>query len=628
MGDILSKVALGRTRKLQALNSEEYRLCNVDVNEAISNINPSRLNIPTYTNGISQIETATVAGTITANPGGNGTVTITSNIVTGSPLAISVALLLNDDPSAIATKIRAAINATAAITDKFVVSGATDKVILTAITPAQHDYTLNIAIATGTATGLTAAATSANTLTGSKDEIVHPSILFFPHGWNGYKYWLGYTCFDNGSSAFENPCIAVSNDNVTWIAPPGLTNPVEPATGDANYYADINLFMSPDEKTMYMVFKYQHGTATTYLRSSSDGVNWTPKVTLFENSFEDVSPSVIWDGTQYKMWTVKHADNPNGLYLRTAPTAEGPWSAPTLCTLTIPSGIEMWHMDIRKVGNQYHMIMFTLTDSTYPLWFGKSEDGLSWTFGKTSIWKRGANNTINYGFYKATMFPMITSEGLKYGLWYGTSVPYYICYTEISFDRKKLIMEHNNDITSVIIPLTPWILGDTFNRADATDGLGIATSGQTWVSVLGNVMGISSNKAYLPVAANSRSIINLSVSDFYAEVTIDAGTIGYMLFRYSDSTNLWRIGISGGGVFTLQKIVAGTLTTLVNAICNYTAGDRIGVKCEGNIITVYLNGRVVYSVTDSAVNTGTYVGINVDNITTRFNNFIARALYY
>ena len=627
------KAALSSIPKIQALNGEQYRLYDVDVNEAIAIQSQARLNIPTYTAGVAQIETATVTGTITANPGGNATITVTSNVVTGSPLVISVPVLLGDDANAIATKIRASLNSTAAITNSFAVSGTTNNIVLTALVKAENDVTLNIAIATGSATGLTAAPTSTNTLTGSKDEIVHPSILFFPLGWNGYKYWMGYTCFDNGNSSFENPCLAVSNDNITWIAPPGLTNPVEPQPQSPNYYADINLFMSPDEKTMYMVFKLaETSLKTTYLRSSTDGVNWTAKVVLFSNTYEDVSPAVVWDGAQYKMWTVNHENHPYSLYLRTAPTAQGPWSAPTLCTVTLPTGIEMWHMDIRKLGNQYHMIMFTTTSIPSPLWFGSSNDGLVWTFGRQPVFKRSMINLNYTDYYKASMFPMMTPEGLKYGLWYGTQAPYYIFYTELTFDRSKLTKEANNNVLQASLPLSPWVLGDTFNRADTTSGLGVATSGQTWSSVLGNVMGISSNQAYVPVSTDSRSIINIGVSDFYCECVMAAVvTSAYILFRYVDSNNFWRVGVAnlnffGGKGYILQKCISGTTTAIAN-FGVFVAGDRLAVECVGNVITVYLNGKAVYTTTDATNNTGTNVGLNTANTSTRYDNFIARGLY-
>lgn len=112
---------------------------------------------------VPQVETATAAGTVSANPGGTATVTVTSAGMTGSGTPIDVPLLLNDAANDIATKIRAALTANANVIAKFTVTGQTDKIILTARVPAANDATLNIAIAVGTATGVTAAATSADT---------------------------------------------------------------------------------------------------------------------------------------------------------------------------------------------------------------------------------------------------------------------------------------------------------------------------------------------------------------------------------------------------------------------------------------------------------------------------------
>jgi hypothetical protein len=181
---------------------------------------------------IAQVETATVVGTISANPSGDATVTVTSTGMVGSPLAITVPLLLGDNASAIATKIRDALTANATINAKFIVGGLTDKVILTARTPAANDIALNIAIATGTATGLTAAPTSADTTAGgsvaktlafsnvdSNAGFLQTSILFvctvaaaFTHPTgavfaagaptfvDGQSYWLTYDSIDGGTS--------------------------------------------------------------------------------------------------------------------------------------------------------------------------------------------------------------------------------------------------------------------------------------------------------------------------------------------------------------------------------------------------------------------------------------------
>jgi hypothetical protein len=114
--------------------------------------------------GVNQVETATAAGTITAS--GNATVIVTGDDITGSPLTISVAVTNTDTAATWAGKVRAALNATAAITSLYTVGGASTSITLTRILDRYNDNTLNISLDNGTCTGITTAATSANTTAG------------------------------------------------------------------------------------------------------------------------------------------------------------------------------------------------------------------------------------------------------------------------------------------------------------------------------------------------------------------------------------------------------------------------------------------------------------------------------
>lgn len=116
------------------------------------------------TSGVAQVETAVIVGTITGS--GNATFTITSALVTGSPLAVSVAVLVDDTPTLVASKAAAALNANAAVAAHFVATSDAENLILTAIKSAANDATLNIAYTNGTCTGLTPDATSDNTTSG------------------------------------------------------------------------------------------------------------------------------------------------------------------------------------------------------------------------------------------------------------------------------------------------------------------------------------------------------------------------------------------------------------------------------------------------------------------------------
>ena len=594
-------------------------MASVDVNEAVLNLTTARrLNIDTYTDGILQVETATAAGTVTADPGGTAIVTITSKIVAGSPLAVNVPLLLNDGPAQIAAKIRAALAATPAVTAAFTVSGATDKVVLTALAPADNDTTANITIAPGTATGVATANTSTNTTFGSLNEIVHPSVLYFPEAWNGFKWWMAYTPYDNGLSIYENPSLAVSNDNVTWITPPGVTNPIEPRP-NPGFNSDPHLFMSADGRTMHMVWKFAHTDATIYLRSSEDGVTWTPKVPLFTNTNEHVSPTVILDAGTFKMWTVKHSDTPNNIYLRTATDPAGPWSDPVLCTYTLPAGVEPWHMDVKKMGSEYHMI---LCDATYAqAFFGKSTDGLAWTFSPRL-------NAGVYSTYRSALVPLTTDRGFGWGVYYGRPGPWRVEYTELTFDKSRRDREVWQDIGLAKLKIAPWVLCDTFDRADSAASLGTADSGQTWTAASGGAVGVLAGQAYIPGSAGVATV-DLGAANFYLEFTVvnsASGANGAVFFRRANATSQWRFTHAGERP-ELAKTVAGVTTYYgLPSMYPLNPGVRIGIYCNGSTINIYRNRMLADSRVDSDLLAGTLVGLSPESATARYDNIIAKTL--
>jgi len=116
--------------------------------------------------GVLQVETATVIAAAGITTAGDAMVIVTASNLTGSPLTVSVPLLLAFDAEESADAIRNALSAIPAITSIFTVSGTTDVVRLTAIKAIANDTTLNISIANGTCAGITAAPTSTNTTAG------------------------------------------------------------------------------------------------------------------------------------------------------------------------------------------------------------------------------------------------------------------------------------------------------------------------------------------------------------------------------------------------------------------------------------------------------------------------------
>jgi len=115
---------------------------------------------------VAQVETATAAGSVTGS--GNATVIVTAAGMTGSPKTFNVPVLNGDTAAQWADKVRIALAADSAVTALFTVGGTSTSIVLTRTNPAgvADDATLNISLANGTSTGITTAATSANTTAG------------------------------------------------------------------------------------------------------------------------------------------------------------------------------------------------------------------------------------------------------------------------------------------------------------------------------------------------------------------------------------------------------------------------------------------------------------------------------
>lgn len=114
--------------------------------------------------GTPQVETATAAGTVSGT--GNGKVTVTGSGITGSPLVVTFAVTNGDTAATWAAAARAALRATPAVTALYMVGGSGTSITLTRLAKAANDSSLNMALDNDTSTGITTAASSANTTAG------------------------------------------------------------------------------------------------------------------------------------------------------------------------------------------------------------------------------------------------------------------------------------------------------------------------------------------------------------------------------------------------------------------------------------------------------------------------------
>lgn len=228
---------------------------------------------------------------------------------------------------------------------------------------------------------------------------VHPDVVYVPAGWGAdgnakaWKYWMTYTPYWRAKAEFENPCIQVSDDGLTWVTPAGLVNPLDPDPVGVAINSDPDMLIVAG--TLYLFYRQHDATANTeqiMLRTSTTGIAWSAETTVIDtaplipgNRLQIISPAVIHDGTQFVMYHSKDAV----LQRRTSADALT-WSAPAACGLTGGlSGATVSHIDAIMVGTGVHLLVqdsggVASTQNTVgarKLWLAKSINGIAFTVG-------------------------------------------------------------------------------------------------------------------------------------------------------------------------------------------------------------------------------------------------------
>lgn len=265
-------------------------------------------------------------------------------------------------------------------------------------------------------------------------QVVHPDVLYVPTGWNGYDYWLAVTPYPASNDDYENASILASHDGQNWVVPAGLTNPISPEPV-GGHSSDPDLIL--DGATMWCVYRDAiSGTEYIRARSSTDGLAWSAPSELFSNAGTAtlLSPTVVWDGTQWVCWTIDAIANV--CRRRTAPAVTGPWSAPSAVTMAAPVSRILWHIDVLKDADGYHALLDTADDTSgaaAKLHLARSTDGLTWTVGPVVIDAAGSGAWDDELIYRGTF---VRYGSVLYRVWYSarkaTNV-WRLGYTEIPY---------------------------------------------------------------------------------------------------------------------------------------------------------------------------------------------------
>jgi hypothetical protein len=163
---------------------------------------------------------------------------------------------------------------------------------------------------------------------------------------------------------------------------------------------------------------------------------------------------------------------------------------------------------------------------------------------------------------------------------------------------------------------------DDFNRADSTN------LGAGWVQVSGT-WSIISNRLSSGSAGGTiilRAADTMATNDHAAQVTIAAtAAVSHGVWCRGNATisqgYLWR---NDGSNWTLFSVVGGSFTSIGSYAAAAVAGDVAKIQAVGSTIKGFVNGVERVSVVNTAVTTGTSVGLRAESVAAlRFDDFTA-----
>lgn len=316
----------------------------------------------------------------------------------------------------------------------------------------QTDYQVEIGLDMFLALPSNAATFQTTPTSDATGQCVHPSILYFPDGWNGYNYWMVMTPYPGGDPDNETPEILACDDGVNWVVPAGLTNPIVDRDAAAPN-SDPCLFYNEATDEIWIYYRKTDDAKTydkIYLKKSSDGINWggTGQGTLLLDLAytQALSPAVVKVGAIYYLWYVNATTSPNEIKHRTSADGET-WNAEGSCNLygSMPSGKEPWHLEVRYMTDysEYWMLLTVCTldasGANSIMTFAKSADGTDWYLYLNVFLNLGAGGTWDdTAVYKATA--ILDDSTLK--IWYSAMDDpghiWHVGYTTATIDTNMI----------------------------------------------------------------------------------------------------------------------------------------------------------------------------------------------
>jgi hypothetical protein len=478
--------------------------------------------------------------------------------------------------------------------------------------------------------------------------VVHPSVLYFENGWNGYQYWMAINPYPKSNANYENPYIYCSIDGLNWIQPAGISNPITPKPA-IGYGSDVHLVKDIDGKTVHCITRDVGTSTNSAIRrlrvlSSINGINWTeaPSPILESTVFDFASEGVFYDEVKgkYIMYAkdIRTGQN-NQLELYECDSMTGTFTRfgqTSIPAEVVPSGRMLWHQEIRKINGLYVMVYAetssTASGTSGKLKIAKSHDLVTWEVYKDDLLLKGSSWRAN--FYKSTFVLSENNGEVRLKLWYGTNVSnadWYVGYTEIIFnsERKRLSTNFNiQDFKNSLSTTTSVIFYDDFNRADTTTigtpKIGSYYSGQTSWEIKGNQIksvGTGANELLIRLTTGNYVVryhigeLGKTANQFLIPKKTN-GVYDRFLFGRQDSNN-YNAVVSNS---------LGGASDNVKFDWTIRDGDVVQAFCVGTSIYIVVNGIHKYTHTIASGITANEVGLQLSGNSSFIDKIVVESL--
>ena len=241
---------------------------------------------------------------------------------------------------------------------------------------------------------------------------VHPDVLYFPNGMDGYKFWMVYTPYGQAPAGippapnpsmtpdwwWERNTLVRSNDGIHWVKTADYTNPLVapgPDDWDLYWHADPDFVYAPNKgpsgESWFLywtgcgVTTCQNGVATSY-----DGKQYTkigpimPGWTRSPGAYYDQTTGIFHMWYNWGSFEVGYATSTDGVnWIPYNPTNPGVWGY--IVYRATPGTYDQGgvsHIEVIKYQGVFHMYYNAMPTAAYAglvIGHATSTDGIHWT---------------------------------------------------------------------------------------------------------------------------------------------------------------------------------------------------------------------------------------------------------